>query len=187
MTFNEKGLLRAMKRDYKNAGYVVAGTDYGYIITGEMWGVSVHEKAIPNTVKSLIVLHAGKLPDVGKAINVRKDDISNWIYEMAVDGIESLDALYREKKREVIRPTRLTMDSYRLWQLPGDLQIRLIDPEKQQILDYTDNDTYLIKGAIYGTTVYGSVYVCCEAEVDEDRPLLVHLEQMQWIPVEVPT
>ena len=185
MTFNEKGLIRAMKAAYKEDGYTVAGTDYGYIITGEMWGVSINEKAIPNTVKSLIVLHAGKLPDVGKAISVRKDEASNVIYEMAVDRIESLDRLYRENKRELILPTRLTIDNYRLWQNPATLAIKLIDPDNQQILDFTDNDAYLICDTLYGTTVYGSVFVHREVVAPEDLPMLAHLEQMQWIPVEL--
>ena len=77
MTFNEKGLIRAMKAAYKEYGYTVAATDFGYIITGEMWGVSIHDKAIPNTVKGLIVTHAGKLPDVGNAINVKKGETSS--------------------------------------------------------------------------------------------------------------
>lgn len=185
MTFNEKGLIRAMKAAYKEYGYTVAATDFGYIITGEMWGVSIHDKAIPNTVKGLIVTHAGKLPDVGNAINVKKGETSSIIYELAVERIESFDRLYREKKRELIRPTRLTMDGYRLWQNPHTLAIKLIDPENQQILDFTDNDAYLICDTLYGTTVYGSVFVHREVVSPEDLPMLAHLEQMQWIPVEV--
>lgn len=185
MTFNEKGLIRAMKAAYKEYGYTVASTNDGYMITGEMWGVSIHDKAIPNTVKSLIVLHAGKLPDVGKAINVQKGETSSVIYEMAVERIESFDRLYSENRRELIRPTRLTMDGYRLWQNPCTLSVVLIDPENQQILDFTDQDAYLICDTIYGTTVYGSVFVHRETVSPEDRPMLIHLEQMQWIPVEM--
>lgn len=185
MTFNEKGLVRAMKAAYKEYGYTVACTDFGYIITGEMWGVSLHETAVPNTVKSLIVLHAGKLPAVGQAISVSKGETSTMIYDMAVERIESLDRLYRENKRALIRPTRLTVDGYRLWQNPSTLAIVLIDPENQQILDFTDNDAYLICDTLYGTTVYGSVFVHRETVAPEDKPMLLHLEQMQWIPVEL--
>ena len=185
MIFNEKGLIRAMKSAYKEDGYTVAGTDSGYIITGEMWGVSIHDKAVPNTVKGLIVTHAGKLPDVGKAISVKRGETSSMIYELAVDRIENLDALYRDRKREAIRPTRLTMDGYRLWQQPDYLAVKLIGPVNQQILDYGDQDAYLVGNAIYGQTVYGSVFVCCEVAAPEDKPMLAHLEQMQWIPVEL--
>lgn len=150
-----------------------------------MWGVSIHGKAIPYTVKGLIVTHAGKLPDVGKAINVKKGETSTMIYEVAVERIESLDRLYGENKRALIRPTRLTVDGYRLWQNPSTLAIVLIDPENQQILDFTDNDAYLICDTLYGTTVYGSVFVHREPVSPEDKPMLLHLEQMQWIPVEL--
>lgn len=185
MTFCETGLIRAMKSAYKQEGYTVAGTDSGLIITGEMWGASINEKAVPNKVKSIIVLHAGKLPGEGEAINVRKGETRSMIYELAVTGIERLDALYRDKKREVIRPTRLTMDGYRLWQQPDSLEVNLIDPENQQVLDYGDQDAYLVGNAIYGETVYGSVFVCREGVKPEDKIMLAHLEQLQWIPVEL--
>lgn len=185
MTFCETGLMKAMKSAYRQDGYTVAGTHSGLVITGEMWGASINEKAIPNKVKSVIVLHAGKIPSVGEAINVRKGETSNMIYELAVAGIDRLDELYRDKKREVIRPTRLTMDGYRLWQQPDSLQIKLIDPENQQILDYGDHDAYLVGNAIYGETVYGSVFVLREDVAPEDKIMLAHLEQLQWIPVEL--
>ena len=185
MTFCETGLIRAMKSAYRQEGYTVAGTSSGLAIVGEMWGASINEKAIPNKIKSIIVLHAGKLPDVGEAINVRKGETSSMIHELAVAGIDRLDELYRDKKREVIRPTRLTMDGYRLWQKPDSLEINLIDPENQQILDYGDQDAYLVGNAIYGETVYGSVFVLCETVNPEDKIMLAHLEQLQWIPVEL--
>ena len=163
----------------------MAGTHQGLVIAGEMWGASINEKAIPNKVKSVIVLHAGKLPSVGEAICVRKGETSSMIYELAVAGVDRLDELYRDKKCEVVCPTRLTMDGYRLWQEPKSLAINVIDPENQQILDYGDRDAYLVGNAIYGETVYGSVFVLRESVEPEDKPMLAHLEQMQWIPVEL--
>lgn len=185
MTFCETGLMRAMKSAYKKDGYTVAGTSTGLVIAGEMWGVSINETAIPNKVKSVIVLHAGKLPGAGEAINVRKGETSSMIYDLAVAGIDRLDELYRDKKCEVICPTRLTMDGYRLWQQPKSLEINVIDPENQQILDYGDQDAYLVGNAIYGETVYGSVFVLRETVKPEDKVMLAHLEQLQWIPVEL--
>ena len=184
MTFCETGLIKAMKSAYRQEGYTVAGTSTGLVIAGEMWGVSINEKAIPNKVKSVIVLHAGKLPGVGEAINVRKDETRNMIYELAVAGIDRLDELYRNKQFEVVAPTRLTMDGYRLWQQPKSLDINVIDPENQQILDYGDRDAYLVGNAIYGETVYGSVFVLRETVKPEDKVMLDHLEELQWIPVE---
>lgn len=185
MTFCETGLIKAMKSAYRQEGYTVAGTSSGLVITGEMWGAFIHEKAIPNKVKSLVVLHTGKLPGVGEAINVTKGETGSMIYELAVAGIDRLDELYRNKMREVIRPTRLTVDGYRLWQQPDSLKINLIDPEYQQILDYGDRDAYLVGNAIYGETVYGTVFVLREDVAPEDKAMLAHLEQLQWIPLEL--
>lgn len=185
MTFNDEGLARAMKNAYKDDGYVVACTPSGYIITGDMWGVAIHDQLIPNSIKSLIVLHTGKLPEVNKAINVRKNATNSWIYEMAVDRIMTLRKIYREMQRNAIRPTRMTMDGCLLWQQPDTLAVKLTAPENQQILDYEDNDAYLVDDVIYGETLCGSVFVSCQKVKDEDMPLLAHLAQMQWIPMEL--
>ena len=185
MKFCEKGLMKAMKRAYKQEGYTVAGTSSGLVIAGEMWGASINEKAIPNKVKSVIVLHAGKLPGVGEAICVRNGETRSMIYDLAVAGVDRLDELYRDRKCEVICPTRLTMDGYRLWQQPKSLEINVIDPENQQILDYGDCDAYLVGNAIYGATVYGSVFVLRESVAHENKIILNHLEQLQWIPLEL--
>lgn len=185
MIFNEKGLIRAMKKAYKDDGYTVAATDTGLIITGEMWGVQLNDKAIPNTVKSLIVLHAGKIPEPGNALGVSKSETGTMFYDMAVDRVEKLLELYVQGKRAAIRPTRLTMDGFRIWQLPNSLSVHLIDPENQQILDYSDHDAYLVGNTIFGVTVYGTVYVCREVLPPEDEAVINHLEQMQWIPLEL--
>ena len=72
-----------------------------------------------------------------------------------------------------------------MWQLPDCLRVHLIDPENQQILDYGDHDAYLVGNTIFGVTVYGTVYVCREMVPPEDEAVISHLEQMQWIPVEL--
>ena len=185
MIFYEKGLIRAMKNAYKDDGYTVAATDTGLIITSEMWGVQLNEKAIPNTVKSLIVLHAGKIPEAGNAISVNKNETGSMFFEVAIERMDNLQELYFQGKRAAIRPTRLTMDGYRIWQLPDCLRVHLIDPENQQILDYSDHDAYLVGNTIFGVTVYGTVYVCREVIPPEDEAAVAHLAQMQWIPVEL--
>ena len=117
-------------------------------------------------------------------MKVRKGEVASWIFEMAVDRIQTLCSLYKVGKRAPICPTRLTMDGYRVWQQPNSLEIRLIDPDDSQILDFMDNDAYLINDAVFGTTIYGSVFVACARIVYEDEPLISCLEQTQWIPVE---
>lgn len=187
MIFNEKGLIRAMKRAYRDDGYTVAATDSGLIITADMWGVKLNEEAIPNTVKSLIVLHAGKIPESGNAISVCKSETGTMFYDMAVDRMDNLHELYYKGDRATIRPTRLTMDGYRVWQLPDSLRVQMVDPENQQILDYSDHDAYMVGNTIFGVTVYGTVYVCREVMPPEDEAVITHLEEMQWIPLEFET
>lgn len=59
MTIYDKGLLRAMKQAYKDDGYDVALTESGVLIQAGGWGVEIVAAAVPNSVKSLIVLHNG--------------------------------------------------------------------------------------------------------------------------------
>lgn len=183
MTFNEKCLLRAMKSAFKGYGYTVAQTESGLVITGDMWGVAIRERMVPNEVKSLIVLHTGKLPENGCAIFCQKDNVSSKIYELAVERLAELHQGWKDGIYDTMAPTRLTMDRYRLWQRKKDLKLALIDPEYQQILDFTDREIYMVKGALYCESGDGIVWVNRELRMREDEHLLKHLEIMQWVPV----
>ena len=72
MTIYDKGLIRAMKQAYRDGGYDVAVTDHGVLIQADGWGVEILGEAVPNSVKSLIVLHNGSLPRMDSAVHVSK-------------------------------------------------------------------------------------------------------------------
>lgn len=57
MMIYEKGLIRAMKQAYRDGGYDVAVTENGVLIQADGWGVEIMGEVVPNSVKSLIVLH----------------------------------------------------------------------------------------------------------------------------------
>lgn len=181
MTFNERGLLRLMKSEYKGYGYTVAQTGSGMVISGAMWGVAIMDHLVPNEVKSLIVLHTGKLPAEGEAIFCQKDNVTSKIYEMAVARITDLKTARVNGTPHRVAPTRLMFDRFRLWQRTNDLKVVLIDPEYQQILDYSDRDAYLVGGALFCENYAGIVWVERELRQEEDEALLKHLEMMQWV------
>lgn len=68
MMIYEKGLIRAMKQAYRDSGYDVSVTDHGVLIQANGWGVEILGEVVPNSVKSLIVLHNGGLPRMDSAV-----------------------------------------------------------------------------------------------------------------------
>ena len=185
MTIYDKGLIRAMKKAYKDEGYYVALTDNGILIQSNGWGVEITADAVPNSIKSLIVLHNGSLPRRDSAVYVHKNECGEVILETVLATMEDLAKAYTANGGSGIKPTRLTMDGCRVWQTTDRLQIKLVDVDDQQILAGQSVDAYLVSGTIYGRNWFGSMYIRTQMVVPEDRPLLDHLAQMQWIPVEL--
>lgn len=185
MTIYDKGLLRAMKAAYREGGYDVARTEKGILIQGECWGVEIEEGAVPNSIKSLIVLHSGAMPGMNKAVHVTKGECSDIVLETTVTTMDYLSKQFTATGGRTVKPTSLTFDGNRVWQTTDSLEIRLIDPSDQQILAGESWDAHLITGHIYGRNWFGQMYIMCQPVVPEDKPLMEHLSQMQWIPVEL--
>lgn len=185
MTIYDKGLIRAMKAAYKDSGYYVALTDNGILIQSDGWGVEITADAVPNSVKSLIVLHNGSLPRMNSAVKVCKGECEYAILEMVVSTIDDLARAYTANGGHGIKPTRLTFDGCRVWQTTDNLNVRLVDVEDQQILTGESWDSRLVCGTIYGRNWFGSMYIRTQLVPEEDAPLLKHLAEMQWIPVEL--
>lgn len=185
MTIYDKGLVKAMKAAYRDSGYDVALTEDGLLIQGECWGVEIRADAVPNSIKSLIVLHNGAMPRMNSAVHVEKGECSDIILETAVSTMDSLSEAYTATGGRTIKPTSLTFDGYRVWQTTDSLEVRLLDPNDQWILTGESWDAHLISGHIYGRNWFGQMYIMCQGVVPEDKPLMEHLSQMQWIPVEL--
>ena len=184
MTIYDKGLIRAMKQAYKDSGYYVAVTDNGVLIQTGSWGVEIKAEAVPNSIKSLIVLHNGSMPRMDSAVHVSKGECGEAMVEMVVSAMDDLATAYTAMGGRTIKPTRLTFDGYRVWQITDALKIRLVDVDDQQILAGEKWDACLVNGVIYGRNWFGCMYVRTQLVPEEDVPLLEHLGQMQWIPVE---
>lgn len=185
MTIYDKGLIRAMKQAYRDGGYDVAVTESGVLIQSEGWGVEIIADAVPNSVKSLIVLHNGNMPRMNTAVHVAKGECGDAMLEMVVATMDDLAKGYTVTGGRIIKPTRLTFDVCRVWQTVDELEVRLVDVEDQQILAGEKWDARLVNGAIYGRNWFGSMYIRTQMVVPEDKPLMAHLSQMQWVPVEL--
>lgn len=186
MTIYDKGLLAAMKEAYKETGYTVAVIKGRMIIQTTFWGVMLNRDAVTNSIKSLIVMHNGEIPKEGTAVNIQKRECSTMILEAVLTTMEDLAKVYTETGGKPIKLTRLTFDGLRVWQTTTDLNIRLVDVDNQKILTVADSvDTKLVGRYLYHRDSLCSVYVLTEHGVPEDVPLLDHLAEMQWIPVEL--
>lgn len=184
MTIYDKGLLRAMKQAYREDGYYVAVTEKGILIQAENWGCEILADAVPNSVKSLIVLHNGCLPRMNTAVCVAKAECSAAILEVVVGTLDDMAKVFDATGGIPIKPTRLTMDGCRIWQTTDNLKARMVDLEDQQILAGESFDAHLVSGAVYGRSWFGSMFVRTKTVKEEDKPLLDHLSKMQWIPVD---
>lgn len=186
MTIYDKGLLAAMKEAYKETGYTVAVIKGSMIIQTTFWGVMLNRDAVTNSIKRLIVMHNGEIPKEGTAVNIQKKECSSMILETVLATMEDLAKAYMETGGDPIKLTRITFDGLRLWQTTTDLKMRLVDVDNQQILTVVDSvDTKLVGRYLYHRDSLCSVYVLTEQGLPEDKPLLNHLSEMQWIPVEL--
>ena len=188
MTIYDKGLLHAMKAAFRDNGYDLAMTENGLLIQTADWGVQIRKDLVPSSIKSLIVLHSGDMPRMNSAIHVNKAECNDMILETALGTMDDLDCQYTINGGFTIKPTRLTLDSKRVWQLTDTLNVRLVDADNQQVMTLLLGerlDTRLLGGVIYLRHWAGIVYVRTEMTLPEDRALMQHLGQMQWIPVEL--
>lgn len=185
MTIYDKGLIKAMKQAYRDSGYTVAVTEDSVIIQTTFWGVEIVKKAVPNSIKSLIVMHNGEMPRENTAVTIQKAECSSVILETALATMDELLNNYTANGGVPIKPTRLTFDGLRVWQTTTDLKLRLVDVEDQQILAGESWEAQLVGPYIYGRNWFGSMYVLPQNGLPEDRALLNHLAEMQWIPVEL--
>ena len=73
MLISEKGLVRAIKRAYKNSGYVVMNTGDAVAIYTENWFVLANRALLPRKVLATIVEHMGMIPERDMPTSIIKD------------------------------------------------------------------------------------------------------------------
>ena len=187
MIINEKALVREMKEAYKRYGYTVSvDSDDQWTISGGNWAVQIDgQNNVPNQILSLIVLHMGFLPDVGTAYRVYKTKDGPQAQE-AIPGMELehirklLSLIYLpERKPQYISATNLWLGQYRVWQQLENLQIVLVEPQSESLID-TKKNVEFVAGTLFKSGEISSAYVW--PHKDEDvKAHIQHLERMQWV------
>ena len=117
MLINESGLIRAVKRAYKNTGYVVlnAGTDVA--IYTDNWCVLANRALLPRKALAIIVEHMGMIPEKDAPMSIIKgEDPQLVLRETAADDMEH----WRGGTRgEEVTMVPVIMQGYQIYQPPG--------------------------------------------------------------------
>lgn len=89
MLISEKGLVRAIKRAYKNSGYVVMNTGNAVAIYTENWFVLANRALLPRKVPATIVEHMGMIPERDMPTSIIKDTEPQLVLrETAADDMD---------------------------------------------------------------------------------------------------
>lgn len=187
MVINEKALIREMKEAYKGTGYTVAvDQDDTWTVSCGYWLAQIDgQHNVPNEILSLIVLHMGMLPKAGTAYRVYKTKdgpaVQDEVLSVALSYIKKLDIQRQETedKPVYIRATRLRLGNCRVWQQAENLQILLIDPRYESVID-SKNNVRIVADTLFKEGEISCVYVCPVSK-EQDKAQIQHLEQMQWI------
>ena len=83
----EKGLIKAMKQEHgKSDGYTVANDGQTTWVISSGWFAGVPNENLSNEIKSVIVLHFGRLPFTGEALSVaKKGDVQAELMETCME------------------------------------------------------------------------------------------------------
>lgn len=188
MVISEKGLLHAMKDAYKADGYTVAVDDSGggedLVLLTPIWTVVIQKNEVPGKILGLITEHLRKLPKPGEAYRVKKKETQTEIYNMVMGTVE--DFRTEEKKRQNIRRTNLTMDSFRLWQAAETKTVVKVFPDYEDILRLESfgvmTGIRLVgEDVLLADDMVSRAYIRCARPKEASQlEQLAHLEKFQW-------
>ena len=186
MIINEKGLVKAMKDAYKSgSGYKVVG--YGAeddvwisIMTGA-WLVQIHMDNIPRKALGLIAEHAGRLPRPNEAYLVKKGEVQDEIFDMAMKPQLHFEDTMRISKPKEVKRTPLLWKNRQVWQQDVTMKTVLVSPEFMRIVDQDGPMGLLVEDAIYFPGEVSRAYIMRIIPDEADKPMTEHLDAMQWV------
>lgn len=182
MVIDEKGLLSAMKDAYKkkSTGYKVAARispkgERELILSGPGWSAEIARENAPRKVLGVIVEHVGDLPDEGMAFQVQEKNVQTEIFNVAVPDPAEPVAGARVKR------TNLTYNGYQIWQRMDDLNVFMVAPKIEDLLDNYNREVRLTEdGAFYVEGIASRLHIQPLQVQQNELPALHHLAKMQW-------
>lgn len=182
MVIDDKGLLRAMKEAYKTSGYKVAADDSTgvdmLVIGTPQWVAEIEQENVPRKVLGLIAEHIGTLPQPGEAWQVHKKETQTEIHNVSVGLLEELKKTASTVK---VKRTGLNWNGYQLWQSPETLEVSMVSPVVEGILDNFKREVWLVGGMLYIPGVASKLYLGPGKASKNESAALTHLAGMQWV------
>lgn len=187
MVINEKALIRCMKEAYKNQGYTVAVYDDWMVICGGYWLVRIAEEETSNTLRSLIALHMRDIPQQDEAFKTIKGDngpiVQRVIMETALKGLAQMEATLVDTIGDgaptIIRRTNLRYDGSIIWQNAKDLQILMMDPRYEALLE-SQKDVQRVGTGLYADDTVSTVWALGISE-NALKEKMDHLAKFRWV------
>jgi len=187
VVINEKALVRKMKEAYNDAGYtVVVGDSDTWVIRGHSWAAVISgANNVPRKALALMALHMGFLPEHESAYRVYKTDtgplVQKEVFDVAIEPILALEGMRKAAGTgaERVLRSKLMFGVYRVWQQPVSMEILLIAPKDEDILENKKN-VQKVGNALYAHGEISYVYVMRYHD-DADKLQIDHLAQMQWV------
>lgn len=188
MIIKEQGLLRAMKEAYKGGGYKamvypVSGCNWLFVLCG-YWLAGMDLQNAPRKVIGLIAEHLGKLPTVGEAYKLRKDEAQKEIFDVAAgpvrDIVEKTAVIEGLPK---VKRTRLEWDGSQIWQ-KDNLDIVKMNPDYTDVAKIGKQDDTRMAGVML--LLRGEISlaaICGMTTSDAERHQMDHLAQLQWVDI----
>jgi hypothetical protein len=188
MILIEGGVCAAMKRDVKQAGYLVFDIqvegEHWVGLKGNGWIVMAELESMPRKILGLIVEHAGGIPGIGISWNIQKPKKGD---------VQRQDVMFGMIEREVTKMLEggegqnaqlgqmgMTMNGYGLWQNREDLSILRLAPEMEAMAEWNGRATG--SGAYVCTAGFVSwCFVLKTPWRGEHEVWRKHLEKMSWV------
>ena len=188
MVINESALLRAIREDYKGAGYTVArcqskdedGDVYAdvLVLDSNDWMVEIEWKNVPPKIIGLVAQHLKGLPQPGEAFTVQKKETNTTIFNM-VDRFPEFDP-----KAPVIiaHRTRLMYESKEVWQKETNNGCMFVPMETADMLLDHGRVVKWNTGGLYleGKVSKIHIYNCSYKTTDYQQDAINYLDGKRW-------
>ena len=117
MLINEAGLVRALKREYRGAGYTVFNTEEQTIVyAGGKWCVRVNRSVFPRRALAIIVEHMGIIPQIGEpSYIIKKADPQIVISDVLQSDLE----FFSESAEKTASYCPIVMQGFQVFQEPS--------------------------------------------------------------------
>jgi hypothetical protein len=127
-------------------------------------------------VLGLIVEHVGDLPDEGMAFQVQDKNVQTEIFNVA------LPALGEMIEGVAVKRTNLTYNGYQIWQRTDNLQVFMVSPKVENLMDNYNRAVRLTEDGYFYVEGVASRLHIRPLEVEQNElPALNHLAKMKWV------